>query len=590
MSEHSIRILFFVCIIAVGLLQAFAHGTIAYSTDDCSYLDQAVLFSRFNFLEGVNFYWSPLYPFLAGLMIKCFNVPLEQQLFAVKLMNVGILAATLIAFDYFLSKFLNFAETLKSAENSCMPSRKQWLILSGSLFAWMFLTVGGVHQATPDYLVAAFLFLATGLALQIDQKPTTLRFALMGVAMGFGYLAKASMIPAAVALIVLAAIRCPKMNVKIGNAVVALACAVLIASPYWSILTTKKGQFDLGSSSAMNYMLWIAKDYSLYGDNREEVENSLTHHISILSKRPRIAVFEDMLPATFPPWFDPGYFSDGLKIKFDFGASLFALALNLVTLFCLFGWQLVLFYIAGRTKAKPLNISFTEVWRSSVVWLPSVLIALGICLIISLPLGFATPRYFAANVVLIYLCYFALLRYPATDVGRRALGLAIATACLVSLVFVSAKVVEESVRLVQKKTDLSTELALALNDAGLYPGDKVVFIGKEGGDWARVAGLRIVGLVESYANEHGADDAIVLSSIVETLKTKTGAKAAIYFPEPISENLIEEERFIQGYRDAIAAIARVKLTAPPERTKFSDAALRDWRSVNGSTAYVYLLR
>lgn len=590
MSEKSIKVLFFVCIIAAGVLQAFAHGSIAYSTDDCSYLDQAVFFSRFDFAQGINWYWSPLYPFLAGMMIRLFSVPLVEQLFAVKLMNVGILAITLLAFNFFVARFIQFVDTFRNVDASARLSRKQWVILSGCLFGWMFLTIGGCHQATPDYLVAASLFLSTGIAIDIDKKPVAWRFALLGAVLGLGYLAKASMIPAMVALIGLSAMRCPKLPGKIGNAILALACAALISFPYLSALTAKKGHFDLGSSSAMNYMLWIARDYSLYGDNSEDVEQSLTHHIMIVEKKPRIAVFEDMLPGTFPPWFDPGYFSDGLKIKVNLGASALSLVLNLVALFFRFGWQLVLIYMLGRSISKPLKIEMTDVIKSSIVWLPSALIVIGICLIISLPLGFATARYFAVNVVLTYLCYFALVRFGNDDNGRRALTKEMKLACLIALVFLSLKIVEETGHLVRKQSDISTEVGLALKETGLNPGDKVVFIGKEGGDWARVAGLRIVGLVEAYADEHGSDDIAVLNSIVDKVKKRTGAKAIVYFPAPVSQNLIEEEQYFQNYRDAVAAVTRIKLSPPRERLKFSAAALKDWRSLRDSAAYVYFLR
>lgn len=590
MNEGTLRKLFFVGLIAVALLQALAYSSTAYSTDDCAYLDQAVLFSQFDFKQGVNGYWSPLYPFLAGVMIKIFNLPISQQLFAIKIMNVGIFAVTLICFDYFLQRFLDYKDGFADPDKYAQLSRRQWIVVANCLFAWTFLYIGGVQQATPDYLVAASLFLSTGIAIGIYKRKVLRDFALMGAVLGLGYLAKASMIPATVVLAALAAAGLPGMKSRVIGATIALACAATIASPYWVVLTIKTGRLSLGSSAGLNYMIWVNPGYSILGNNPAEIDRTLDHPMVTLSRIPRIAVFEDVLPATYPPWFDPAYFAQGLKVVFSPAGSLVVMVLNVVFLFCLFGWQLLLMELAGRICLPGAGIKFAGMRKAMIVWLPSAITTLGICTVISLPLGFSTPRYFPSTVVLIYLVYLAVRRYPNDEKGAKALTASMITACAISILFFIAGLSRDLMRLGGGRVDVPAKVAVELTEMGLKPGDKVVLIGKECGEWARLAGLRIAAIVTSEAREQDADDPVFLSSIVEKLKSGTGARAAVYFPKPISENMLDEEALMDSYRKLFFSVTGMKLHAPPARSQFSREALKQWRKLDDVDAYVYFLR
>ncbi len=597
MTNDRLKSVFFVLITAVALLQAFAYNTAAYSTDDCAYLDQAVLFAQFDFKQAVNTYWSPLYPFIVAIMLKMFSPPLAQQLMAVKLLNVCIFALMLACFNFFLSRFLSaFPEVVSDAgeERGVLKharlSHRQWLILAYSVFAWTSLYIGGINQTTPDYLVSASLFLATGIAINIKRNPSALWFGLMGAVLSFGYLAKASMIPSMVTLIFLSAAPLPKVRDKILNALVAVTCAVLIAAPYWMALSVKTGSFSIGSSAGLNYMLWVNPGYSLLGNNKPEVEKQLVHPMVSLSYKPDIVVFEDVLPATFPPWFDPGYFAQGLKVVFSPTGSAIALVLNVVYLFCLFGWQLVAIAIAGRIFAKKDSIILSGWKKSLIIWLPAVMTAFGICTVISLPSGFSTPRYFASTVVLVYLAYFYLRKFPDTARGKKAMKVSFLTACIISGAFFAYGVAGDTYRLARGRTDQPAKLAVALREMGLNPGDKVVLIGKECAEWARIAGLRISAIVVSETPDQTTDDISYLNSIVAKLKAGTGAKAAVYFPDPISDNLVEEEALIKTYRNLFTSLTSIKIASPPERSRFSPESLRDWKKVDGVECYLYFLR
>ena len=584
--------------IAAALLQALAYNSAAYSTDDCAYLDQAVLFAQLDFKQAVSTYWSPLFPFIIGLMLKLFNPPLAQQLMAVKLLNVAIFLVMLASFNFFLSKFLSYIEARQSVTDEGHSSsnhqvrftRRQWIILAYALFAWTSLYVGGVNQTTPDYLVSASLFAATGLALDLQQRTDNLRYALLGIVLSLGYLAKASMIPAMVTLILLSVMRIPRHADKVRSALIAFSCAAIVAAPYWVILSVKTGSFSIGSSAGLNYMLWVNPGYSLLGNNKPEIEKQLIHPMTSLSEKPDIVVFEDVLPATFPPWFDPGYFAQGLKIVFSPVGSALAMILNAVYLFCLFGWQLLVVTIVGRVIAERKSIRMTG-WRDSLlIWLPAIMTTVAICTVISLPSGSSTPRYFASTVVLVYLSYFWLRKFPDSERGRKASFLTFLTASLIAGAIFSYGFASDVIRLSRGRVDRPLKVASALHEMGLAPGDKVVLVGKECAEWARIAQLRIVAIVVSEVSDQTTDDVSYLSSMIDKLKSGTGAKAAVYFPDPISDNLVEEEALMKSYRDLFTTLTSIKLAAPPARSRFAREALREWKVVDGGSCFVYFLR
>ena len=81
-----------------------------------------------------------------------------------------------------------------------------WNILGYSLFIWSSLNLIEVWAVTPDMTVAALVYLAAGLLLKSQQHGSARSsLALLGVVLGFGYLAKAAMFPLGVVCVLLAA-------------------------------------------------------------------------------------------------------------------------------------------------------------------------------------------------------------------------------------------------------------------------------------------------------------------------------------------------------------------------------------------------
>lgn len=576
----------------LAALQAFAYRFDVYSSDDCAYLDQALFFARSDWANAVNGYWSPLYPALLGLAFKIFNPALADQLFVARVVNAVILLGLAISFNCFIQEFLAFyrENTESAASERLQIAERNWQILGGCLFLWLFFAVGAVNQTTPDFLVATSIFLASTIALKLRTSHMPLQYALLGGVLGLGYLSKASMIPVAVTMILLAAWQSGEKTRSIGlskrlcGIAIAFATLTVVSSPYVLVLADKKGRFEIGSSAGLNYMMSVACKYRPLGPNPAEIVSNCPHPVQTLGTEPNLVAFDSPFEVTFAPWFDPSYFAEGLKVNIDPVASAVSMCTNLISLFFLFGWQISLALLCCFLLTKRLVIEPKDVKSYAVLWLPAVVTALGIACVINLSIGWTTQRYFPPLVLILYLVGFAVCNLPNSEQGKKALKCATAFVCCTALVLLLGRLWTDVSHVVKSEKYRSLLVAQALLDSGLSSGDQVAMIGEEGVEWARLANLKIVAHVSSSnnKNELGTDEAV--ATLLDKLR-RTKACAVVYFPEPFSAYVRDEASRAQGFRDLIA-----KLTGGQpivhHQLVLSPSSLSGWKKLPDANVYV----
>ncbi|MBX9666419.1 MAG: hypothetical protein K2X93_02325 [Candidatus Obscuribacterales bacterium] len=576
----------FLALVSIALVQAFAYGPIAYSSDDCSYLDQARYFSHFDWLNGVNGYWSPLYPFVLGLLFKLFNTSSQDHASVAKFVNVAIFIGLFFAFDFFLRQFiLLYKEKIQLLSARARVSDRQWMVVSYSLFAWVFLAVMAINQSTPDQLVAISFFLSTAIVMQIYRDPKLWRFALLGVALGMGYLAKAVMVPAVVTFIFLSTWKVAKLKQKLVCTLITVASAALVASPYITALTIKTGRFAVGSSAGLNYMLTVACRYRPLGPNPEDVIKACPHPIKMLSTDPDIAEFGGVFDVTFPPWYDPGYFAEGLKVTINPVGSIISIVENIAYIFYVLGWELMLAWIVGFIVSRRFSSGLKDLNHFTIVWLPALVTGMALSAIIGLALGFTCQRYFSFIIVMLYLTYLCACKFSDDERGSRALKASIATLCIIAITFAATRIGSDMVRAFNRPPDQNRLVASQLIEMGAKPGDKVAVIGRDGVEWARYADLRIVAYLSMYEHD-GKNEKQLLKDIVEKFKP-SGARTIVYFRQPVTEYVIEETAFLQNFRELIAKIVGGKAQKIQVAPFFGDDAVKDWHKLDGLDIFVY---
>jgi hypothetical protein len=311
------------CILAIllGALQAWG-ARFDMNPDGVQYLDNADAYRSGDFHRAVNSQWSPLYPWIIGAEFNAIRPSLYRQFPLVHLVNFLIYLLCLASFLFFTASLGKLVPSLHDDE----PRTVSFLLIAYSSFLYCSLDLTNLAQVTPDLLVSVFAFLAAGLLIQMTQGIATMsRYTALGAALGLGYLAKTPFFLYALLclgiLFVLAGHRRPALL----RATLAAAVFVAISVPYIWILSSAKGRFTFGDSGKFN-VIWMVNRVPYYHWQGGPPDNGQPiHPTRQLATAPAIFEFAAPIVATYPPWYDPVYWSEGARIAFrplDFARAL----------------------------------------------------------------------------------------------------------------------------------------------------------------------------------------------------------------------------------------------------------------------------
>ena len=361
-----------------------------------------------------------------------------------------------------------------------------------------------VSRTSPDLLVAALIFLACGLLLRIRAAPNRWQlFAALGIVLGVGFLTKTIMLPLALVFVVVAhllAQRAMEFKPALLRALIALLMFLTLATPFVILLSRAKHRLTIGDSARLNYA-WYVNGTTRYTHWQGEPTGSGTpvHPTRKIFTTPAVYEFSAPPGISYPPWYDPSYWYEGVTPRFIFRQQLAAIARNLTWLY---GFLFYRFFLGALTFALFVLLYQSGRWRRVLrnlgeYWFLMVpaLIALALYSAINIE-----PRYIAPFVPLLALSCLAAVRLAATDEPRRwvsgvSLGL--------GLIFIVA-VIPETARLAcsalrdlssghAAASDVQWQVARELQQHGLQTGDRVASIGNTMfAAWPRLARIRVV--------------------------------------------------------------------------------------------------
>lgn len=229
----AIQFTFRLVIAVFGLASAW-FSRFVMNPDGISYLDIGREVWSGNWHAAVNLHWSPLYAALAGIVIGVIRPSLAWEFPLVHLINFAILMATLVCFEFCWKELLRFAGR--------DDDRKAGLgyLWAGAyfLFIYIHLDQHGIYRdvavVTPDLLVAALTYVASGLTLRICGADGRIGdAALLGAVLGVGYLAKAPMFPFAIAVLLGLLFAATKRKAAVATVMIALLAFAVVAAPLW---------------------------------------------------------------------------------------------------------------------------------------------------------------------------------------------------------------------------------------------------------------------------------------------------------------------------------------------------------------------
>jgi hypothetical protein len=154
--------------------------------------------------------------------------------------------------------------------------------------------------------------------------------AALGVILALAYATKAAFFPLSLALLVILFIWPVASGAKRKGTVVATLAFLLAASPLLAALSFGKGRLTSGDAGLLNYVWYVnAAPDTLYWEGRLPDSHILVHPSKSILTDPVILDFEGPFKVTWPLWYDPSYWYDGVRAHFNLRQQLRILRISL---------------------------------------------------------------------------------------------------------------------------------------------------------------------------------------------------------------------------------------------------------------------
>jgi len=504
-SLPRMKMFFRTLILALGFLQAWS-GRFYIDPDGVNYLDVANAYAGRDWAHAINAYWSPLYSWLLAIIETIARPSPYWQSTFLHLINFVLFVLALIAFEFFLNRLLALVDSLfpELNDESARPAWAWWL-LGYTAFAVCTLRIITLSNDTPDMGLAALVFLATGILidLRISQRGLA-RYATLGVVLGVSYLIKGVMFPLSFVFLFAVAFARGELKKPDLRALATFAGFLVISMPFALALSHATGHLTFGETGKVAYIHEVlhADEHKTDSVNRltqEAMElgsaTDMPHHSpQQLTDDPPSYVYKTPYSlATYPALYDPSYWWTGRAPRFDLREQLHAVARAVASFFHMLSTEKQ--WVAGWLVLALFAAAWKRTWtRLKLLWFiwfpPVVTLALYSLVLVE-------PRYAAVWITIIWLVLFVAVDWPPIDVnGARSLGVAVVLAIsITSGVAVLKGGFDNFVECLHKQRNESFEIGESLLGMGLKPGDEVAFLGHTtiAYYWAHLSHLRVTG-------------------------------------------------------------------------------------------------
>ncbi|MBA3355394.1 MAG: hypothetical protein H0U18_05530 [Pyrinomonadaceae bacterium] len=536
-----LQAIFWSAAVLLGLLQSWVHRH-AMQSDGISYLDMGDAYLRSDWQMAINSYWSPLYSWLLGVALRVIKPSPYWEFPVAHLVNFFVYVGALFCFAFFLNEVIRHqrgeAEKVGGGEWVGLPEWA-WVVAGYTLFTWSSLELITLRYVTPDLCVAAFVYLAAGLIVRIRRGVSgRLTFVVLGGVLGFGYLAKAAMLPLAFVFVGVSWWAALGGRRGAERALVAGVVFLLVSSPFLIALSWAKGRVTFGDSGRLNYAWYVNGVGYRHWQGEPAGSGTPRHPTRKVMVEPEVYEFGSPVGGTYPHWYDPSYWYDGIAPRFNLirhiKNMLWRPDLYSFFFFALYGSLVIglftLFYMSGRGRLVIRDVAAS--------WFLLVPALAGFAMYMQV---YVETRFVGSFFTLMVIGLFASVRLPDSPESRRLV------ACVLIIIVAmfglavgpsNARAAYTSVGEISRGRDAAPnvywEVAEELKRMGLQPGDKVASLSYSNNDnvyWSRLAKVQIVAEMFSGAYRKDEDDfwtadEVVRARIIETL-AKAGANGIV---------------------------------------------------------------
>ncbi len=533
--------------ILLGSIQAWSTRHIT-DPDAVSYLDMGDAFMRQDWSMALNAYWSPLYPWLVGAFRAVVNPSPYWEYATMHLLNFVIYLVALLSFRFFLNEFIRhqgFVRSRTAGAQSGLPPA-ECLILGYTLFLWASIVLIQLRLLGPDMMIAAFAYVLTGMLLRMQNSGADRRAgALFGFVLALSYFTKVVMFPLALVFLTTGMVGAESFRTALRRMVPAALVFVLVSAVWIVPISAVRGRLTIGSAATLNYA-WSggASNRHWRGNAGEGAPSHPTREVPA-----PIPVFEFATPigGTYPFWYDPSYWFEGLKPAADVasdvqnrGRYVIENVVVYVTDFSL-GGSLVfgLLVLSLMRSSRPIDVA--TIWEYRSVLVPASA-ALTIFVMVWL-----VPRMLGPWLLLFYLGAYATRLLPNSVEARRLMRAVVSVIVVSALAVIGVATARAATAIAREMADgpnaipnRNWHIAHELRRMGLREGDRVAAMrvvsatGLTHSMWARLAKVRVVVEAETREVDAELDEPEILEAIASTGVTLIVADAVPRWSQPAS--------------------------------------------------------
>lgn len=316
-----VRWWFRVVTVVLGVAQIVAARN-TVGPDARSYLEIARAILRHDWAMTANAYWSALYPWLLAAVLGIFKPSLRWEFPVAHALAIPVLLACIGAFEFFWTSLLRLRDSTAERFGPVslpLPVTQMW-VLGYSLFIW--LTVGGLVTAiNPDLCMTTIILLWAGLLIRIQMAAGARRslYVWFGICLGVGYLVKAVLFPMGFVFLALMVVISGRPIMKRKNFFAwGGIIFLLIAAPQITVLSRAKGRATFSDTGKLAYA-WYNYDLPLRNwQGQPAWSGTPVHPTRKIYEHPAIYEFNGPVRSSYPPWYDPSYWNEGLSPTFRF--------------------------------------------------------------------------------------------------------------------------------------------------------------------------------------------------------------------------------------------------------------------------------
>lgn len=504
----ALKCLFWSLAIILGAIQT-RSGRYLMWYDGPSYLDIADNYLKGNWSDAINACWSPLYSWVLGTVLFIFKPAPYWEIFLVKTVNFALYLFALVSFDFFLNHIIAYSKNTENRKEGINNILKKpdwvWIALGYTIFIWSSIVWILVHRDSPDMMVAAFVYLSTAFVLRIAMNPLSWNnYVILGVILGLSYLAKSFMLPLGFVYIISIIHISDRISLKssLSRVSISLLFMMLLILPFITAISMQKHRITIGDAGKLNYAWYVSPITDDHYWQGSPETGTPVHSTRKINKEPEIIEFATPVSGSYPVWYDPSYWSDGIHAKFDLKKQIHIINRNLKYLIKLFIAFFLLFFFVLASINKECTIGFLKNiiynWRLFLVpvaGLISFILFTDLTVIIDPWVAFQT-RYIAPFVLMLFLFVFFSVDVKGSLSKRVLKGMVIIVVILVniSLLFQSSFKRRTVKHPVDGISHYHWQVADNLGRMGIKAGDKVAVVGLEDEElyWARLAKVKIV--------------------------------------------------------------------------------------------------